>query len=70
MLSGETHLLVSSLLDIAFAISIVSQFMHTPYEVHLDVVYHILKYLKETTGRGLFFKNGLMRGIQVFTDAD
>lgn len=42
--------------DIAFAVSIVSQFMHSPYEVYLEVVYRILIYLKSTPGKGLFFK--------------
>ena len=42
--------------DIAFAVSVVSQHMHLPHEVHFEVVYQILRYLKMTTGKDYFFK--------------
>ncbi|PRQ35290.1 putative RNA-directed DNA polymerase [Rosa chinensis] len=32
--------------DIAYAVSVVSQFMHCPSEEHMDVVFRILRYLK------------------------
>ena len=56
--------------DIAFAVSMVSQFMHSPYEKHLEAVYRILRYLKGTPGKGLLFKKNEKRGIEVYTDAD
>ncbi|KZV22697.1 Cysteine-rich RLK (receptor-like protein kinase) 8 [Dorcoceras hygrometricum] len=56
--------------DIAFAVSMVSQFMHSPYEEHLDAVYKILRYLKNTPGKGLLFKRCSVRNIEGFTDAD
>lgn len=56
--------------DIAFAVSMVSQFMHSPYEEHLDAVYRILRYLKGTPGKGLFFTKNEKRDIEVYTDAD
>ena len=42
--------------DIAFAVSMVSQFMHAPSQKHFKAVYRILKYLKETPGEGLMFQ--------------
>nr|CAN66727.1 hypothetical protein VITISV_041956 [Vitis vinifera] len=42
--------------DIGFAMSVVSQFMHSPTEEHMEAVYRILKYLKMTPGKGLFFR--------------
>ena len=32
--------------DIAFVVSVVSQYMHSPKESHLKAVYKILRYLK------------------------
>lgn len=42
--------------DIAFAVSLVSQFTHSPNTKHLEAVYRILRYLKNTLGKGLYFK--------------
>ena len=49
--------------DIAFAVSCVSQFMHSPSNTHMQAVYRILKYLKGTPGRGLLFKKNSGRGL-------
>ena len=43
-------------LDIANVVNVVSQFMHCPKEVHLQVVYKILHYLKSTPGKEFCFK--------------
>ncbi|RVW16157.1 Retrovirus-related Pol polyprotein from transposon RE1 [Vitis vinifera] len=42
--------------DIAFIVSVVSQYMHSPKESHLEAVYKILRYPKGSPGRGLFFE--------------
>ncbi|CAL8991218.1 unnamed protein product, partial [Prunus brigantina] len=39
--------------DITYAVSIVSQFMHSPTILHLNVVKRILRYLKGSVGRNL-----------------
>jgi len=56
--------------DISFAVSLVSQFMHAPYQEHLEAVYKILRYLKATPGKGLFFRKNNQRLVEVYTDAD
>lgn len=56
--------------DIAFSVSVVSQFMHSPFEEHLEAVYRILRYLKGNPGKGLFFKKTSERNVSIFTDAD
>ncbi|XP_058780011.1 uncharacterized mitochondrial protein AtMg00810-like [Vicia villosa] len=56
--------------DIAFSVSVVSQFMHSPYEEHLEAVYRILRYLKGKHGKGLHFKKTSERNVSIFTDAN
>ncbi|KAK2414048.1 putative mitochondrial protein [Trifolium repens] len=56
--------------DIAFSVSVVSQFMHSPFEEHLEAVYRILRYLKANPGKGLFFRKTNERNVSIFTDAD
>jgi hypothetical protein len=56
--------------DIAFAVSVVSQFMHNPRTAHLDAVNRILRYLKGCPGKGLLYtKQGNLQ-IECYTDAD
>ena len=56
--------------DIAYAVNIVSQFMHNPSEDHMDAVIRILRYSKSSLGEGLLFsKNGHLR-INGYTYAD
>ena len=43
--------------DIAFLVSMVSQFMHALGPEHFEAVYIILRYLKGTPGRGLLVKH-------------
>ena len=56
--------------DIGFAVSCISQFMHAPTEKHMAAANRVLRYLKGTPGRGLFFKKTTNRGIEAFTDAN
>ena len=56
--------------NIGFSISVVSQFMNNPIEEHLEAVYRILRYLKMTPGKGLYFRKNLGRAIEIFTNAD
>ncbi|GJR11586.1 putative RNA-directed DNA polymerase [Tanacetum coccineum] len=56
--------------DIAYAVGVVSQFMHQPQVDHMHAVLRIVRYLKGTTGHGLLFKTNGHLNIQIFTDAD
>nr|CAE03643.1 OSJNBa0060N03.8 [Oryza sativa Japonica Group] len=56
--------------DISYAVSVVSRYMHDPRTGHLDVVHKILRYLKGTPGKGLWFmKNGHLN-VEGYCDAD
>lgn len=55
---------------IAYAVSVMSQFMHSPRKDHMAVVMHILSYLKGSPGRGLIFKKQGHLNVEGYTDAD
>lgn len=69
-LVGKLIYLLYTQPDITFAVSLVSLFMHSPHEKHLEVVYRIIRYLKSTPGKGLLFKKNKQRGVKVYTDVD
>ncbi|KAL4025768.1 hypothetical protein IC575_014173 [Cucumis melo] len=56
--------------DISFAVSVVSQFMQAAYEKHMEVVNRILRYLKNTPGKGLMFRKTNRKTIEAYTDSD
>ncbi|XP_050915685.1 uncharacterized mitochondrial protein AtMg00810-like [Lathyrus oleraceus] len=56
--------------NISYVVSMVSQFMHNPKEIHLQVVHRILQYLKGTPGRGILFKRNENVTLEAYTDAD
>ncbi|XP_038715065.1 secreted RxLR effector protein 161-like [Tripterygium wilfordii] len=55
---------------ISHAVSIVSQFMHSPIVAHMNLVKRILCYLKWSIGRGILMKNNGHSQILGYTDAD
>ncbi|WJZ89730.1 hypothetical protein VitviT2T_008926 [Vitis vinifera] len=57
--------------DLAYALSVVSQYMHNPGEQHMNAVMRILRYLKNALGKGILFaKNVNHQSIEVYIDAD
>ncbi|CAN1150187.1 Copia protein [Linum perenne] len=56
--------------DISFAVSMVSQFMHSPGPMHFEAVYRIIRYLKGTPGSGIMYKRREHLQIEAYTDAD
>ncbi|KAJ0938845.1 putative RNA-directed DNA polymerase [Helianthus annuus] len=56
--------------DIAYAVSVVSQFMHQPQIAYMEAVCRIVRYLKGTIGHGVLFKSNGHLKIQGYTDAD
>ena len=66
----ESYLPHSHLTEYFFAISVVSQFMHSLRTTHLDVVHHILRYRKSCPKLGLLYTAGLQEAISSFIDAD
>ncbi|XP_022850776.1 uncharacterized protein LOC111372627 [Olea europaea var. sylvestris] len=56
--------------DIAYAVSVVSQFMHSPSKDHMDAVTRILRYLKSSAGRGLMFSKNDHLKVDGYIDVD
>ncbi|RVW29045.1 Retrovirus-related Pol polyprotein from transposon RE1 [Vitis vinifera] len=55
--------------DIAYSMSVISQFMHDPREPHLQIAYRVLHYLKGNPGKEFVKKNNTLT-LKVYTDAD
>ena len=55
--------------DITYSMSVISQFMHDPREIHLQAAYRILHYLKAHSGKGILFKKTSDIALEIYTDA-
>ena len=42
--------------NMAYSVSIISQFMHDPREIHLQATYQVLHYFKARPRKGILFK--------------
>ena len=70
-LVGRLMYLAHTRPDLAYALSIISQFMHNPGEQHMNALMRILRYLKAAPGKGILFtKNTDCQNIDTYTDAD
>nr|GEW39575.1 putative RNA-directed DNA polymerase [Tanacetum cinerariifolium] len=56
--------------DIAYAVGVVSRFMHQPQVAHMNATLGIVRYLKGTAGHGVLFRSNGHLNIQMYTDAD
>lgn len=56
--------------DVAYAVGVVSQFMHNPQKDHMEAAMRIVRYLKGSPGRGILFRKNDHLSIQGYTDAD
>ncbi|GAB2296956.1 hypothetical protein Dimus_038449 [Dionaea muscipula] len=69
-LVGKLNYLSITRPDIAFPVSVVSQFMANPRTSHWEAVVHILRYVKGHPSKGLFYSDHGHRRIEGFSDAD
>jgi len=56
--------------DLSYAVGMVSQFMQTPQKPHLDVMRHILRYIKHTLQCGIFYEAKSQLQVHGYMDAD
>ncbi|CAL1405320.1 unnamed protein product [Linum trigynum] len=56
--------------DIAYAVNLLSQVVHAPTQDHLDAAHRILRYLKQSPGRGIFLATDSSLDLVAYCDAD
>ncbi|XP_026409017.1 uncharacterized protein LOC113304174 [Papaver somniferum] len=56
--------------DICFAVNYVSQFMHSPSDMHLQLVKRSLRYLKGTIGLGISLRKCDLSSLKAYADSD
>jgi hypothetical protein len=69
-LVGQLLYLTTTRPDIAFAAQQLSQFMASPTDLHHKAALRVLRYLKRSPGRGLFFPHSSDLQLLGFSDAD
>ena len=69
-LVGKLNYLTVTRPDISFAVSVVSQFLNSPCQEHMDAVIRILRYIKRAPGKGLVYENKGHTQIVGYSDAD
>ncbi|KAM1406683.1 hypothetical protein ACFXTH_001330 [Malus domestica] len=56
--------------DITYAVSLASQFMHSPMVDHLNMIQRALRYLKGSIGQGIIMCNNNFTAISGYINAD
>ncbi|KAJ0948746.1 putative RNA-directed DNA polymerase [Helianthus annuus] len=56
--------------DISYPVQFLSQFMHSPQECHLQIALRLLKYLKQSPGKGIVFKKENDFVLKGYVDSD
>ena len=69
-LVGKLNYLTVTRPDIAFSMSVLSQFLSAPCDSHWEAVVRILKYIKKTPGKGLLYEIRGHTEIVGYSDAD
>ncbi|XP_026439789.1 uncharacterized protein LOC113338626 [Papaver somniferum] len=69
-LVGALQYLTVTRPDICFAVNYVSQFMHSPSDLHLQLVKRILRYLKETVDLGINLNKCDVTSLKAYTNSD
>ncbi|XP_075079790.1 uncharacterized protein LOC142165046 [Nicotiana tabacum] len=69
-LVGGLQYLTFTCPDIVFAVNQVSQFMHSPLDIHYTAVKRILRYLYGSLSHGLFIPGGSIDSLHCYSDAN
>ncbi|XP_014522362.1 uncharacterized protein LOC106778876 [Vigna radiata var. radiata] len=69
-LIGKLLYLTNTRPDLCYTINLLSQFMQSPTEHHYRAVQHVLRYIKSTPSKGLFFAADSPMHLKGFSDSD
>lgn len=69
-LVGKLIYLTNTRPDLSFSVGLVSRFMSRPQQAHFDAAMHIVRYVKGTTGLGVFYNRGGSLDLKGYTDSD
>ena len=56
--------------DIAFVVQVLSQYMHSPKNSHMEAALRVVRYIKGIAGLGLFMPNNNMSELVAYCDSD
>lgn len=69
-LIGRLQYLTMTRPDIAFVVQVLSQYMHSPKQSHLEAALRVVRYIKGTTGIGLFMPSKKCSELVAYCDSD
>ncbi|XP_019431996.1 PREDICTED: uncharacterized protein LOC109339079, partial [Lupinus angustifolius] len=69
-LMGKLLYLTHTRPDISYAVGCLSQYLASPTDQHHKAVTHVLIYLKNSPGQGIFFPSNNTTDIQGYSDSD
>ncbi|KAJ0717335.1 putative RNA-directed DNA polymerase [Helianthus annuus] len=68
-LIGKLIILAHTRPDISYTVHVLSQYMHSPTNGHLKVAFGLLRYLKQSPGRGVLFSKGSHFDLVAYADS-
>uniref|UniRef100_A0A2N9EXA4 Integrase catalytic domain-containing protein n=1 Tax=Fagus sylvatica TaxID=28930 RepID=A0A2N9EXA4_FAGSY len=69
-LVGSLMYLTATRLDLMYVVSLISRFMASPTELHLQAAKRVLRYLKGTVDLGVFYRKKGNGELMAYTDSD
>nr|KAJ0191767.1 hypothetical protein LSAT_V11C800422600 [Lactuca sativa] len=67
---GKLIYLTITRLDISYAVQVLSQYMHKPRKSHLNLAFRLLRYLKNSPGKGVALSKSSVFELKGYVDAD
>ncbi|CAL2265084.1 unnamed protein product [Prunus armeniaca] len=67
---GSLMYLTATIPDLMYGVSLISRFMLCPTEQHWLAAKRLLRYLKGTTGLGIFYQKGGCKQLTAYSDSD